>query len=274
VLNTRISFIGGGNMARSIIGGLISQGYSAENLTASDPNADILTALTRDFGVQTTVDNVTAVAEAQVVVLAVKPQVMKAVCLGLAPQLPAQCLVISIAAGVSCGSLKQWLGAQRHIVRAMPNTPALVLAGASGLYAAEGVTTEEKALAEQLLNAVGTVAWVAEENLIDAVTAVSGSGPAYFFLLLEAMVDAAEQQGLDRNTARQLAVQTALGAARLAQSDSDLELAELRRRVTSPGGTTERAIAAFEQHQFRQTVGIAMQACANRARQMADELGR
>lgn len=274
MLHTRISFIGGGNMARSIIGGLVNQGYSAGNLTASDPNAEALTALNRDFGVRTVSDNAKAVAEAQVVVLAVKPQVMKTVCLDLAPHLLPQCLVISIAAGISCGSLRQWLGAQRHIVRAMPNTPALVLSGASGLYAADGVTVEEKQLAEQLLKAVGTVAWVAEENLIDAVTAVSGSGPAYFFLLLEAMVDAGVQQGLERNTARQLAVQTALGAARLAASDGDLELAELRRRVTSPGGTTERAIMAFEQHQFRQTVDIAMQACANRARQMADELGR
>ena len=274
MLHTRISFIGGGNMARSIIGGLISQGYNAGNLSVSDPNTDALAALARDFGVQTTSDNTKITAEAQVVVLAVKPQVMKSVCLGLAPHLPPQCLVISIAAGIGCGSLKQWLGAQRHIVRAMPNTPALVLAGASGLYAAEGVTADEKALAEQLLKAVGTVAWVAEEALIDAVTAVSGSGPAYFFLLLEAMVDAGEHQGLDRKTARQLAVQTAVGAARLAQSDSELELAELRRRVTSPGGTTERAILTFEQNQFRQTVDIAMQACANRARQMADELGR
>lgn len=274
VANTRISFIGGGNMARSIIGGLTSRGYAAGSLTASDPKPEALAALARDFGVRTADDNAAAVAEAEVVVLAVKPQVMKTVCLELAPHLPAHCLVISIAAGIGCDSLRQWLGAQRHIVRAMPNTPALVQSGASGLYAAAGVTAAEKELAERLLGAVGTVAWVAEESLIDAVTAVSGSGPAYFFLLLEAMVDAGEQQGLDRATARGLAVQTALGAARLAQDSGELELAELRRRVTSPGGTTERAIAAFEQHQLRRTVAVAMQACADRARQMADELGR
>jgi pyrroline-5-carboxylate reductase len=274
VANTRISFIGGGNMARSIIGGLTSQGYSAGNLTASDPSADALSALARDFGVRTTDRNADAVADAQVVILAVKPQVMKTVCLELASHLPPSCLVISIAAGIGCDSLRQWLGAERHIVRVMPNTPALVQTGASGLFAAAGVTEAEKILAEKLLGAVGTVAWVAEETLIDAVTAVSGSGPAYFFLLLEAMVDAGERQGLNRGTARELAVQTALGAARLAQNSGDLELAELRRRVTSPGGTTERAIATFEQQQFRQTVDAAMQACANRARQMADELGR
>lgn len=273
-MNTpRITFIGAGNMARSIIGGLVNRGFMPDGICASDPNGSALTALAADFDVRVTADNAAAVSAAQVVVLAVKPQVMKNVCISLSPSLPADCLVISIAAGITCSSLLQWLGGERHIVRAMPNTPALVQAGASGLYAATGVSAAEKDLAEQILGAVGTVAWVENESLIDAVTAISGSGPAYFFLMLEAMVDAGVQQGLDRETARQLAIQTAAGAARLAQT-SDADLAELRRRVTSPGGTTEQAIAAFEQYKFRQTVDIAMQACANRARQMADELGR
>ncbi len=269
----KISFIGAGNMARSIIAGLVGKGYKPEHISASAPRETALRALADDFGVRTTTDNAAAAAEAEVVVLAVKPQVLKQVCLPLATALPPDCLIISVAAGIPCSSLLQWLGAERHLVRAMPNTPAVVQAGASGLYAAPAVTPEEKALAEQILGAVGTVAWVAEERLIDAVTAVSGSGPAYFFLLLEAMVEAAVAQGLDRQTASQLAVQTAAGAARLAQT-STVDLAELRRRVTSPGGTTERAIATFEQHQLRQTVELAMQACSNRARQMADELGR
>jgi pyrroline-5-carboxylate reductase len=145
--------------------------------------------------------------------------------------------------------------------------------GASGLFAAAGVTREEKVIAENILAAVGTVAWVEDEEQLHAVTAVSGSGPAYFFLFLEAMEQAAVQQGLDPATARQLAVQTAAGAAHLAQN-SDVTLAELRRQVTSPGGTTERAIAAFEQHHLRQTVDIAMQACANRSRELAELLGR
>lgn len=271
--DSRISFIGGGNMARSIIGGLVQQGYAPGNLCASARRPETLNALHQDFGIRVESNNGAAVKGADVVVLAVKPQVMKEVCLSLREELAPDSLIISVAAGIGIGSLDRWLGAGRHIVRAMPNTPALVQTGATGLYAGAGVTAGEKQLAETLLQAVGTVAWVAEESLIDAVTSVSGSGPAYFFLLLEAMVDAGEQQGLDRATARALAVQTALGAARLAQQSADLELAELRRRVTSPGGTTERAIAAFEQHQFRQTVAVAMKACADRARQMAVELG-
>lgn len=259
-------------MARSIIGGLVKQGYPAASLCASDPNAATLAALQQDFGIRVAQDNAAAVAEAKVVVLAVKPQVMKEVCSALRPHLPADALVISIAAGINCASLGRWLGTERHLVRCMPNTPALVQMGASGLFAAAGVTSEEKSLAENILAAVGTVAWVEDEDLLHAVTAVSGSGPAYFFLFLEAMEQAGVQQGLDPVTARQLAVQTAAGAARLAQS-SEVKLAELRRQVTSPGGTTERAIAAFEQQHLRQTVDIAMQACANRSRELAELLG-
>ena len=259
-------------MARSIIGGLAKQGYPTANICTSDPNPSTLAALQADFGTRVAADNATAVAGADVVVLAVKPQVMKEVCCALQSHLPAEALIISIAAGISCASIARWLGTERHLVRCMPNTPALVQMGASGLFAAAGVTAEEKGIAENILAAVGTVAWVEDEDLLHAVTAVSGSGPAYFFLFLEAMEQAAVQQGLDPATARQLAVQTAAGAARLAQA-SELALAELRRQVTSPGGTTERAIAAFEQHQLRQTVDIAMQACANRSRELAEQLG-
>lgn len=268
-----IAFIGGGNMARSIVGGLVKQDYRPENICVSDPNPPKLEALAADFGIRVSSDNALAVAEAAVVILAVKPQAMKAVCIALRPHLPASALIISIAAGISCTSISQWLGAERHLVRCMPNTPALVQMGASGLFAAAGVTAPEKAMAEHIMAAVGTVAWVLDEDLLHAVTAVSGSGPAYFFLFLEAMAQAGVQQGLDPAIARHLAVQTAAGAARLAQTD-DTELAELRRRVTSPGGTTEKAIAAFEQRHLRETVDIAMQACANRSRELAELLGR
>lgn len=272
-MNTpNITFIGAGNMARSIIGGLTKQGYQPANLCASDPNPATLAVLQADFGIRVIEDNAAAVVDAEVVVLAVKPQVMKDVCSALQPHLPTRALIISIAAGIGCASISRWLGAERHLVRCMPNTPALVQMGASGLFAATGVTVEEKTIAENILAAVGTVAWVEDEDLLHAVTAVSGSGPAYFFLFLEAMEQAAVQQGLDPATARQLAVQTAAGTARLAQN-SEVSLAELRRQVTSPGGTTEKAIAAFEQHHLRQTVDIAMQACANRSRELAELLG-
>lgn len=273
-MNTpKITFVGAGNMASSIIGGLVKQGYQPDSLCASARTAAKLEALANRFGIRVQQDNIAAVRDADVVVLSVKPQVMKEVCLEVRPHLSPSTLIISIAAGIRCASLSQWLGEERHLVRCMPNTPAQVQMGASGLFAAEGVTADEKATAERILAAVGTVAWVADEDLLHAVTAVSGSGPAYFFLFLEAMTQAAVQQGLDPVTARQLAVQTAAGAARLAQSD-DTDLVELRRRVTSPGGTTEKAIAAFEQHHLRQTVDIAMQACANRSRELAELLGR
>lgn len=259
-------------MARSILGGLIKQGYEPTKLCASDPGPATLEALAADFCIRVTQDNTAAVKDAAVVVLAVKPQVMKEVCLALRAHLSPSTLVISIAAGITCTSLLGWLGGEQHLVRCMPNTPALVQMGASGLFAAAGTTGQEKATAEAILSAVGTVAWVENEDLLHTVTAVSGSGPAYFFLFLEAMEQAAVQQGLDPATARQLAVQTAAGAARLAQT-SEAQLAELRRQVTSPGGTTERAIAAFEQHQLRQTVDIAMQACADRSRELAELLG-
>ena len=267
-----ITFIGAGNMARSIIGGLVHQGYRPDTLCAADPNTDTLERLTQHFGVRTTSDNAHAVASADVVVLAVKPQVMGPVCDSLASALPAGCLVISIAAGITCKSLQGWLGDSTAVVRCMPNTPALVQMGASGLFANEAVTDQQKSLAQDILSAVGIAHWVTQEALIDAVTAVSGSGPAYFFLMLEAMVEAGVSQGLSAQTAQALAIQTAAGAAKLAQT-SDVDLAELRRRVTSPGGTTEKAIEMFEQCQLRSTVKKSMDACKARAEQMAEELG-
>jgi len=272
----KIAFIGAGNMAGSIIGGLIANGYPADAIIASDPNDEGLASLSNATGVGVTTNNATAVENAQVVVLAVKPQIMQVVCESLVDYLPSATLVISIAAGITSKSLKQWLRSDRNkkvpIVRCMPNTPALVQAGASALYANKSVTAEQKQQAQTILGAVGTICWVDEESAIDAATAVSGSGPAYFFLLIEAMTEAGVKLGLPQQTAASLATQTAFGAAKLAR-ESDVDAAELRRRVTSPNGTTHEAITSFERNHFRDIVDQAMTACADRSRELAKELG-
>ncbi len=271
----RIAFIGGGNMAASLIGGLGAQGLPASAICASDPGTDRRTELHDAHGIDTYADNAQAVAGADVVVLAVKPQVMQTVCRDLAPHLQASQLIVSIAAGITCASLQQWLGADtpRAIVRCMPNTPALLRQGVSGLFANAAVSDEQKRQAEQLLSAVGLALWLDREELIDAVTAVSGSGPAYFFLLIEAMTAAGEQLGLPRETAAELTLQTALGAARMA-CESDVEAAELRRRVTSPNGTTEAAIKAFQAGGLEALVQQAMDAAARRSAELAEQLGK
>ena len=271
----RIAFIGGGNMAASLIGGLRAQGLPASAICASDPGADRRTELHDAHGIDTFADNAQAVAGADVVVLAVKPQVMQTVCRDLAPHLQANQLIVSIAAGITCASLQQWLGADtpRAIVRCMPNTPALLRQGVSGLFANAAVSDEQKRQAEQLLSAVGLALWLDREELIDAVTAVSGSGPAYFFLLIEAMTAAGEQLGLPRDIAAELTLHTALGAARMA-CESDVEAAELRRRVTSPNGTTEAAIKAFQAGGLEALVQQAMDAAARRSAELAEQLGK
>ena len=271
---SRIAFIGGGNMAASLIGGLRAQGVAADAICASDPGQAQRNALSSEHGIRTFAQNADALADADVVVLAVKPQVMQAVCRDLAEHLREQQLVVSIAAGISCTSLQNWLGPQpRAIVRCMPNTPSLLRQGVSGLYANAQVSDTQKRQAEQLLSAVGLALWLEDEALIDAVTAVSGSGPAYFFLLIEAMTAAGEQLGLPRETAAQLTLQTALGAARMA-CESDVEAAELRRRVTSPNGTTEAAIKTFQAGGFEELVQQALNAAARRSTELAEQLGQ
>jgi len=267
-----IAFIGAGNMASSIIGGLVATGHPPGSIIASDPNTDALHKLAAQSGIQTSSDNATAVKEANIVVLSVKPQIMQLVCESLVDYLSTNTLTISIAAGINCNSLKQWLNKKQPIVRCMPNTPALVQAGASALFANKKTSDEQRKQAETILSAVGTVNWVEKEDDLDAVTAVSGSGPAYFFLMIEAMIDAGVKQGLSRETATTLASQTAFGAAKLALS-SEVDVAELRRRVTSPNGTTAEAIASFEHDNFRTVVENAMLACADRSRELAKELG-
>jgi len=268
----RIAFIGAGNMAGSIIGGLLNRGLPAEHIAVSDPVEAALAALA-PRGVRLAPDNAAAVAGADVVVLAVKPQVMAAVAGELAPALAtAAPVVVSIAAGIDCASLQQWLGPDVPVVRCMPNTPALVGAGMAALYAGPGTEDSQRALAEQVMAPTGELLWVEEEALLDAVTAVSGSGPAYFFLVMEAMQAAGEQLGLSPAQARRLVGQTALGAAQMAVGER-VEAAELRRRVTSPGGTTEQAIHCLEQGGLRSLFHRALVAARDRSAELTREFG-
>lgn len=268
----KITFIGAGNMASAIIGGLIDSGVDAKTITATAPNDSELATIKQRLGINTDTDNNAAVADSDVVVLAVKPQIMRSVCEALRDSVQRQQpLVISIAAGLDADTIDQWLGGQNAMVRCMPNTPSLVGYGASGLYANAHVSDAQRDVATQLMEAVGIVEWVEEEALLDAVTAVSGSAPAYFFLMFEAMEEAAVKLGLPATTARRLAIQTAMGAATMAQQ-SDKDPATLKQNVMSPGGTTERAIQHMEEAQLRTTIADAMQACADRAQAMAKEL--
>jgi pyrroline-5-carboxylate reductase len=269
---TRIAFIGAGNMAASLIGGMRAKGLDAAHIRASDPGADTRARVSAEHGIEVFADNAEAIEGADVVVLAVKPQAMKAVCEAIRPSLKPQQLVVSIAAGITCASMNNWLGAQ-PIVRCMPNTPALLRQGVSGLYATAEVDAEQRQQAQELLSAVGLALWLDEEQQLDAVTAVSGSGPAYFFLLIEAMTAAGVKLGLPADIAAQLTVQTALGAAHMAVA-SDVDAAELRRRVTSPAGTTEAAIKSFQANGFEALVEKALGAAAHRSAEMAEQLGR
>jgi len=260
-------------MASALIGGLIKQGFAAERIVASDPLPAMLEKLQSVAPVRVTSDNAAAIENAEVIVLAVKPQVMRQVLLPLAQTLQARKpLIISIAAGIEIASIERWLGGNLPIVRCMPNTPALVQIGATGLFANANVSGAQRNLADSILRAVGIALWLEKEAQLDAVTAVSGSGPAYFFLVMEAMQAAGEKLGLPGDVARALTLQTALGAAHMAIS-SDVDAAELRRRVTSPNGTTERAIASFENDNLRGIFERALVACNDRSEQLAKELG-
>lgn len=259
-------------MAAALIGGLIADGTAAQSLTVSDPSEERLKTLAAS-GIDTTQDNNAAVTESDVVVLAVKPQVLKAVAIDLAPAVQAaKPLVISIAAGVRADTLQRWLGGDVALVRCMPNTPAMLQTGATGLYANDRVSETQREQAETILRAVGITRWVDDEALIDAVTALSGSGPAYYFLFMEAMQATGEKLGLDAETARLLTLQTALGAARMA-IESPEQPATLRARVTSPGGTTEQAVRHFEEAKLRNIVEQAMTAARDRSIELSEQLG-
>ncbi len=267
-----IGFIGAGNMASALVGGLLARGFNPKHLALSDPSPAALEPH-KARGVFTSTDNSAILARSEVLVLAVKPQVMRSVLEPLAHHAQEkQPLVISIAAGIPADSIARWLGGPLPIVRAMPNTPALVQAGATGLYANVEVSAHQRHEAENILAAVGLTLWVEEEGLIDAVTAVSGSGPAYFFYVMEAMIAAGRELGLDDKTARALTLQTALGAAQMAIT-ADVEPAELRRRVTSPGGTTAEAIATFEAAGLQAIFARALKAANDRGATLATVLG-
>jgi pyrroline-5-carboxylate reductase len=271
--NTTLAFIGGGNMASSLVGGLIADGWDPASIRVADTSAQQLERLSQRFPVTTTTDNRAAITQADVIVLAVKPQSMQAVAQQLADDInQQQALVISIAAGIRESTLRSWLGADTAIVRTMPNTPAMVQSGATALFANPAVNEEQRSIAESILRAVGVAIWVDDEALMDAVTALSGSGPAYFFLFMEALQKAGCELGLPARTAHLLTLQTAFGAAKMALESTE-DAATLRRRVTSPGGTTERAISVLQDGGFEALVSKALQSAAARSRELADQFG-
>ncbi len=264
-----IAFIGGGNMARSLIGGLLQAGAAPADIHVAEPVTALRDALRSDFGVQVHADAAAAAREAGTWVLAVKPQVMREVCEGLAALArERQPLVVSIAAGITGRQIARWLGGNVAVVRTMPNTPALLGAGVTGLHANAAVSVAQRRVADALLASAGERVWVEDEALMDAVTGVSGSGPAYVFLLAESLQAAGEAEGLPADAARRLAVQTLLGAARMLVHD-DTPAAELRRRVTSPNGTTQAAIESFERDGFREIVARAVHAARVRGAELA-----
>jgi len=264
-----IAFIGGGNMARSLVGGMVSRGADPACIHVAEPVGSLREGLAGEFGVQVHADADAATVHAGTWVFAVKPQVMRSVCEGLAARARAnRPLAVSIAAGITAGQLSGWLGGDAAVVRAMPNTPSLLGAGMTGLHANAAVDATGRERAQSLMSAVGGTVWIEDEALMDAVTAVSGSGPAYVFLLAEAMEDAACAQGLPAGAARTLVQQTLLGAARMLV-DSTEAPADLRRRVTSPGGTTQAAIETFEAGGLRALVASAIDAAALRGRELS-----
>ncbi len=266
-----ICFIGGGNMATALIGGLLGQGFNAQLISVVEINSDNRARLQHDFAVRA-VDSLTeGVAGSQVIVFAVKPQQLREVALQLAPQLSGQ-LLISIAAGIRAVDLARWAGSQ-SVVRAMPNTPALIQSGMTGMYAMPSVNEVQREQAQSILSAVGETLWLDEEAMIDAVTAISGSGPAYVFYLIEALQLAATRLGFSTDDARRLSVATFLGASKLAAASTD-DIAVLRARVTSKNGTTERALLSMDANQVTQHIIAAAEAAAERSREMGDELGR
>lgn len=269
-----IGFIGGGNMARSLVGGLLNTGWARERFVIAEPDAGRRAGLAADLGVVVHPDNRTVAAQAQVLVFAVKPQVLREAAMAVAPVVQQRRpLVISVAAGIRADDLQRWLGGGLPIVRAMPNTPALVGAGATGLYANALTETHQRDRAEGILRAAGVVVWVEDEGLMDAVTALSGSGPAYFFLVMETMEQAAMKLGLDARTARLLTIETAFGAAKMAEEGGE-DPARLRERVTSPGGTTERALAVLREGGLATLFDQALAAAARRAKELADLFGK
>jgi pyrroline-5-carboxylate reductase len=272
--NCTITFIGCGNMSRSLIGGLIANGIKPEQLLATDPDNDQRNAIAEQFGISTLEDNNEATSKADVILLAVKPQVMHEVVNGIADTIKGTSkLIISIAAGVNINSISQWLNDSSAVIRVMPNTPALIQAGAAALYANEHTSESQKNTAEAMMRSVGTAIWLDSEEQMDAVTALSGSGPAYFFYFMEAMEKAAIEMGLSEENARLLTIETAVGASKMALLSSS-DPAELRKQVTSPGGTTEQALNTFMQGKMDELVRKAMEAAKQRSIELSQSFGK
>lgn len=272
--NKKISFIGGGNMAQALISGLVGCGIKQSLITVADPSGDIREQLAAK-GLNTVdpmADAKAAVVNADIVVLAVKPQMMKVVVSAFADALDNQ-LVISVAAGLSTDLLSSMLGGYSNIVRAMPNTPSMIQMGATGLYGTDNISAEQKELATAVMEASGLVMWVDDEEHMHAVTAVSGSAPAYMFYFIESMVDGAVALGLDKEQASALAMQTMLGAAKMAMNSEDAP-AELRRKVTSPNGTTQAAVESMQANEIGRQIGEAMQACYDRSQALSEEMSK
>ncbi|MEI6897658.1 MAG: pyrroline-5-carboxylate reductase [Psychromonas sp.] len=270
MLHKKITFIGAGNMATSIISGLIKGGYASDAICASEPNTDATNKLIKAFAIKGSQDNVASAIWAEVIVLAVKPQIMGIVCQALTDAGVdfKDKLVISIAAGISVQRLQSLLGENTPVIRTMPNTPALLQKGMAGLFASQQVNAENKLFAADLMQAVGDIIWVDEESMIDAVTATSGSGPAYFFLFMEAMHAKAQEMGFTDEQAKQLVLQTALGSVAMVANNPEMSLATLRENVTSKGGTTAAALDIFNELGLTQTVAKAMQAASDRGAEM------
>ncbi len=273
--NLRIAFIGGGNMAGALIGGLVNKLAAPTQIHVIDLNPDSLQNLVTRYGVSTSLGMEQAdshLRSADLIVLAVKPQQLHTVAASLSPYIQSQ-IVLSVAAGIRAADLSRWLGGYQKIVRAMPNTPAMIGLGMSGLYAMDAVSESERNVAQNIMQAVGETLWVEQETMIDAVTAVSGSGPAYVFYFIEAMQEAAQQLGFDAAQARQLALATFQGAAQLAQQ-SDESVSLLRERVTSKGGTTYAALCSMDASAVKPAIHQAVLAAAQRGKELGDEFGQ
>ncbi|VAW86359.1 Pyrroline-5-carboxylate reductase [hydrothermal vent metagenome] len=273
MIPTKISFIGGGNMAAALIAGLVKQGLSPSNILVAESSDARRNELVKQFAVQTTAHNSDAVQYADLVVLAVKPQIIPVVCSELSASLPKKSpVIVSIAAGIPTSLLTQLLGEHVPVVRTMPNTPTEIGCGATGLYAIDSVSSAQKKSAEAIMNSVGITVWVDDEALMDAITAVSGSGPAYFFQVIEAMEKAAVELGLSAEIARSLTLQTAYGATKMALESSE-SAATLKQRVTSPGGTTAAALNVLNNGNINNLFQQALTAAQHRAKELAEVTG-
>jgi len=269
---TVIGFIGAGNMAYALIKGLLSNGFDAKNINVSDSNEELLIKRQSELNISTYSDNNSLLDNSDIVVFAVKPQVLSMVCLQLKNKVKPNHLFVSIVAGIRGNDINRWLGGNFALVRTMPNTPALFQSGVTGLFANDLVSNQQKELVTSILSSVGECFWVDDEKLIDAITAISGSGPAYFFLLMQSITQAATALGLDEKTANSLSIQTSLGASLMA-TKSGKDLKTLRKEVTSPNGTTQAAIESFQDQNFEGIVAAATRAAYDRARELSSDLG-